>query len=138
MQQCSSAFAAMDRLPSVVGVLLGACVLLQAASATADDESAFPEPQATSSTTGAITGTITDGSGAVLPEVTITISGGALIGPRTVVSGSEGLYRFPALPPGEYSLVFAREGFTKVSELAGGIAAWEAAGLPLSGSGQST
>jgi hydroxyacylglutathione hydrolase len=30
------------------------------------------------------------------------------------------------------------EGFTNVSELAGGIAAWEAAGLPLSGSGQST
>jgi len=31
-----------------------------------------------------------------------------------------------------------RAGFTNVSELAGGIAAWEAAGLPLSGSGQST
>ena len=31
-----------------------------------------------------------------------------------------------------------REGFTNVSELAGGIAAWETAGLPLSGSGQST
>ena len=31
-----------------------------------------------------------------------------------------------------------RDGFTNVSELAGGIAAWEAAGLPLSGSGQST
>jgi hydroxyacylglutathione hydrolase len=31
-----------------------------------------------------------------------------------------------------------RDGFTSVSELAGGIAAWEAAGLPLSGSGQST
>jgi len=31
-----------------------------------------------------------------------------------------------------------REGFTNVSELAGGIAAWEAAGLPLRGSGQST
>jgi hydroxyacylglutathione hydrolase len=31
-----------------------------------------------------------------------------------------------------------REGFANVSELAGGIAAWEAAGLPLNGSGQST
>jgi rhodanese-related sulfurtransferase len=31
-----------------------------------------------------------------------------------------------------------RDGFTNVSELAGGIAAWETAGLPLSGSGQST
>ena len=31
-----------------------------------------------------------------------------------------------------------RDGFTNVSELAGGIAAWEAAGLPVNGSGQST
>jgi hydroxyacylglutathione hydrolase len=31
-----------------------------------------------------------------------------------------------------------RDGFMNVSELAGGISAWEAAGLPLSGSGQST
>jgi rhodanese-related sulfurtransferase len=31
-----------------------------------------------------------------------------------------------------------RDGFANVSELAGGIAAWEAAGLPLNGSGQST
>ena len=31
-----------------------------------------------------------------------------------------------------------RDGFTNVSEIAGGIAAWEAAGLPLKGSGQST
>jgi rhodanese-related sulfurtransferase len=31
-----------------------------------------------------------------------------------------------------------RAGFTNVSEMAGGIAAWDAAGLPLNGSGQST
>lgn len=31
-----------------------------------------------------------------------------------------------------------RDGFTNVSELAGGITAWEAAGLPVNGSGQST
>jgi rhodanese-related sulfurtransferase len=30
-----------------------------------------------------------------------------------------------------------RDGFTNVSELAGGITAWEAAGLPVNGSGQS-
>jgi Carboxypeptidase regulatory-like domain len=115
MQQCSSAIAAMGRVRFAVGVSLCACILLQATPATARDEGAFPEAQAASSTTGVITGTITDGSGAVLPEVTVTISGAALMAPRTVVSGSEGLYRFPALPPGEYSLAFAREGFTKVN-----------------------
>jgi hydroxyacylglutathione hydrolase len=31
-----------------------------------------------------------------------------------------------------------RDGFTNVSELAGGMTAWEAAGLPVNGSGQST
>ena len=94
LQLCSPAIAALDCFRSAVGVSLCACVLLQATSATAHDEGAFPEVQTTSSTTGAITGTITDGSGAVLPGATITISGAALIGPRTVVSGSEGLYRF--------------------------------------------
>ena len=101
----------MDRFRSAVGVSLCACVLLQATSAVAHNEVAFPEAQATSSTTGAITGTITDGSGAVLPGATITISGAALMGPRTVFSGSEGLYRFPALPPGEVLAGIRARGF---------------------------
>jgi hypothetical protein len=86
-------------------VLLAACFLLQASTAAG---------QTVGATTGAINGTVTDHTGAVLPGVTIVISSDALMGNkgmRTAVANSEGLYRFPALPPGEYTLVFTLAGF---------------------------
>ena len=49
---------------------------------------------------GRINGTVTDNSGAVLPGVTVTASGPALIQPQVQVSGAEGDFRFLALPPG--------------------------------------
>ena len=64
--------------------------------------------------TGAINGTVTDSTGAVLPGVTIVISSAALMGTRTTVTNAEGLYRFPALAPGEYTLVFTLNGFKAV------------------------
>ena len=70
--------------------------------------------QTVGTATGAVDGTATDNTGAVLPGVTITISSPALMGTRTALTGPEGLYRFPALPPGEYTLVFAMEGFRTV------------------------
>ena len=63
--------------------------------------------------TGAITGTVTDNTGAVVPGVTIVISSAALMGTRTTVTNAEGLYRFPALAPGEYTLVFTLDGFAR-------------------------
>ena len=59
--------------------------------------------------TGAINGTVTDSTSAVLPGVTIVISSATLMGTRTTVTHPEGLYRFPALAPGKYMLVFLRE-----------------------------
>ena len=48
-------------------------------------------PNALAQTTGAITGVVTDASGAVLPGVTITLSGERLIGgAQTQVSDSSG------------------------------------------------
>jgi hypothetical protein len=91
---------------NVLLISLVACALLQA----------FPEARQTvSTTTGAIDGRITDTSGAVLPGVTVTISSDALMGgggTRTTVTNEEGLYRFSALSPGDYTLVFTLEGFT--------------------------
>ena len=51
---------------------------------------------------------------AALPRVTIAISSAALMGTRTTVTNGEGLYRFPALAPGEYTLVFTLNGFKAV------------------------
>src|SRR5262245_3783483 len=68
--------------------------------------------QTPTSTAAAITGRITDATRSVLAGVTVTLSGDALMGTRTSTSSSDGFYRFPAVPPGEYSLLFARQGFT--------------------------
>jgi hypothetical protein len=64
--------------------------------------------------TGTIHGTVTDSTGAVLPGVTIVISSTVLMGTRSTVTDAEGLYRFPALAPGEYTVVFMLDGFEAV------------------------
>jgi carboxypeptidase family protein len=66
-------------------------------------------------TTGALTGTVTDESGGVLPGVTISLAGAALIGGTHVqVTDASGTYRFDRLPPGPYEVVFELTGFRKV------------------------
>ena len=82
-----------------------ACFALQASSGAAQTVGAM---------TGAINGTVTDSTGAVLPGVAIVISSAALMGTRSTVTDAEGLYRFPALPPGEYTVVFMLDGFEAV------------------------
>jgi hypothetical protein len=63
----------------------------------------------------AITGTVRDSSGAVLPGVTVEAASDALIEKsRTVVTDSEGLYRIVDLRPGRYMLTFSLTGFTTV------------------------
>lgn len=65
--------------------------------------------------TGSITGTVTDASGAVLPGVSITLTGERLIGgPQSQVSDTAGLYRFSRLSPGSYNVKFELQGFRTV------------------------
>ncbi len=72
-------------------------------------------PLAHAQTTGSITGTVTDASGAVLPGVTITLSGDRLIGgPQTQVSDTNGTYRFDRLVPGTYGVKMELQGFRSV------------------------
>lgn len=62
--------------------------------------------------TAALTGTITDASGALLPGVSITVSSEVLIGgSRTTQTDDNGVYRFPALPPGVYQIRVELSGF---------------------------
>ena len=65
--------------------------------------------------TGAIRGVIRDTSGASIPGATVEVRSEALIGgPRATVSGDDGQYRFPALPPGDYQLTVSLAGFQTV------------------------
>src|SRR5688500_12115458 len=57
--------------------------------------------------TGAIKGDVSDEEGGPLPGVSVTLSGQALIGgPQVTTTNETGGYRFPALPPGSYTITF--------------------------------
>ena len=66
-------------------------------------------------TTGTVSGTVTDESGSVLPGVTVTLKGAAIPGTPNMVTGGTGVYRFPNLPPGSYSLTFELQGFATLA-----------------------
>jgi hypothetical protein len=85
--------------PSLYGVVLAA-IFLCAASAAAQGVG------------GGIVGTVSDQTQGVLPGVTVTVSGPALMGTRTGVTAVDGTYRLPNLPPGsEYVVTFELAGF---------------------------
>src|SRR6188768_2021576 len=68
-------------------------------------------------TQGAISGAVTDTSGAAIPGATVTVTNTATSGARTTVTNVEGLYTFPSLPPGNYALKVELAGF-KTAEVA--------------------
>jgi hypothetical protein len=68
------------------------------------------------SLTGSITGSIKDEQGAVLPGVTVTLTGKQ--GAKTQVTDSSGVYRFPALEVGTYDIVAELSGFAKATRTA--------------------
>ena len=61
--------------------------------------------------TGAIGGTVMDEENTPLPGVTVTLTGTTLMGERIAVTDEKGLYRFPALPPGMYTIKAELIGF---------------------------
>jgi hypothetical protein len=65
--------------------------------------------------TGSIYGKIVDDKGAPLPGVTVTLES-SVIPTQTANSGETGGFRFANLAPGVYSVNFAMEGFSQVSQ----------------------
>ncbi|MGE5245294.1 MAG: TonB-dependent receptor [Betaproteobacteria bacterium] len=64
--------------------------------------------------TGTVTGVVSDQQGAVLPGVTVTLQGPAIIRAQSGVTNERGVYSFIALPPGVYSLKFDLQGFASL------------------------
>ena len=91
----------MKRWSNIIGALLATLALAS---------SAFAQGGGASST-GSISGEVKDAQGGVLPGVTVTATSPAQIGSLTAVTNEAGLYRFPAVPPGEYRLAYDLAGF---------------------------
>jgi outer membrane receptor protein involved in Fe transport len=88
----------------MLGALL--VVLLAAPGAIAQEQS------------GSLQGTVKDSQGAVLPGATVDARNPATGANTTVTTNASGVYRFPALPPGNYELAASLQGFTAGKPLA--------------------
>src|ERR1700678_3529489 len=76
-----------------------------------------PALMAQSAGTSALAGTITDPSGAAIPNVTVTVTNNGTGQSRTSTTGQDGTYRFNLLQPGNYKVGFMAAGF-KTAEVA--------------------
>jgi len=64
----------------------------------------------------AIEGTVTDPSGAVVPDAQVTLTNVDTGISKSVQSNGEGLFRFPSLPPGRYKLTATKQGFATTAQ----------------------
>ena len=71
---------------------------------------------AQSAGTAGLTGTVTDPSGAVVPNVTVTLTNSDTNQARTTTANGDGVYKFSLIPPGNYKVNFVANGF-KPSEV---------------------
>ena len=63
------------------------------------------------STTGSINGKVADTAAACCPGVTVSATSPSSMGVQSSVTDTGGNYRFPALPPGTYTVTFELPGF---------------------------
>src|SRR5436190_17342440 len=91
--------------------LAGACVVGLVLCVIAGNGGVPAEAQTVTATTGAINGVVTDSTKAVVPEVTVSLSGPSLMTARTALTDEGGAYRFSAVPLGDHTLTFHHSGF---------------------------
>src|SRR5205085_9274691 len=75
-----------------------------------------PAAFAQSLNTGAITGTVTDPSGAVIPNAQVTAKNLGTGAPSTTTTNANGFFRFPLLGPGMYQVSVNQSGFQAVTQ----------------------
>ena len=69
------------------------------------------------STTGKITGVVTDSSGANVPNATIIVKSDALMSTRSITTQGDGSYLFDLLPPGTYEVTVKAAGFRTFTQV---------------------
>lgn len=65
---------------------------------------------------GTIVGTITDPTGAVIPDARVTITNVDTNTARTASTDANGYYTSPNMPPGTYSVKAGKEGFSSAQQ----------------------
>ena len=93
-------------LRSVCLVVLALCMIV------------CPVAMGQTAATGALTGTVTDSTGAVVPGVTVTATNADTGQSRTTSTGASGSYSIGLLQPGNYRVKFEVAGF-KTEEVSG-------------------
>src|SRR5271170_1031846 len=68
-------------------------------------------PLSAQSTFGSISGSVTDASGSAVPDAQVTLTDIGTAAKQTYTTGSDGLYQFVNLNPGEYRVDFEKAGF---------------------------
>jgi hypothetical protein len=71
----------------------------------------LPSPAHAQLTRGAMSGTVTDATGAVVAEATITVTNVDTNQARATTTNGEGIYRLAALEPGSYKITIKKAGF---------------------------
>ncbi len=69
-------------------------------------------PAVRAQSTGALTGAVTDPSGAALSGATVTATSRSTSQARSVTSGADGFFTIPLLPPGLYDVAVSLQGFS--------------------------
>jgi len=67
--------------------------------------------------TGSITGTVTDSSGAVVPNAKVTLTNEGTAAALTTTTGSDGSYRFSPVRIGSYKIEVSSQGFKTLAEV---------------------
>lgn len=86
-------------------------VVVMAAAVLAVSSAVAPNAFAQSITSGDITGAVTDPSGAVLPDATVTLKNAATGTSQASKTNAQGNFRFALLGPGRYTVTVSAPGF---------------------------
>ena len=92
-------------------VLLARSRILQLAALVLAVQLGHADPVRAQAASAAISGTIADAQGGVLPGVTVTVTNAESGTVRTSVSEADGKYRVPGLNPGRYNITAELTGF---------------------------
>lgn len=94
--------------------VIGALLMLTAALLV------FPHFAAAQAVNGGVVGTVTDSSGAVVPQAKVTITNTGTSVSQSAMTDGSGYYSFPDLPPGNYKVTVEKQGFS--SKIHSGVA----------------